>query len=207
MQVLTAIHILETVQPHEAFVRAARAVLESGHTSPPPRYALRTGFQEIAAPCAYLQRHALELAVKAYWSLAGDLGELLGLPPIDYRHMKNLNFSRLIAGANTWMAALPVTTRQLVLPADIQVLANEIDEIENGDDTAFRYAKGKNGAPTLPDVVTVPLGDWQTRLEAISNAMSVSDLLANPEDFDGLPTYGWMAVFETLRTYNPEFTL
>jgi hypothetical protein len=194
------------LSPPEAFVKAARAVLESGRQVSQEPFVLRTGFQAIATPCAFMQRHALELIIKAYWSLAGRLGGMLGYAAVNYRETKIHDLKGLISRANKHMAALRVQTRQLTIPADIVALADEIAVVESGDETAFRYETGKGGAPNLPQPVSLPIGDWQRRLEAILEHMKLSDVTA-VRDFNTLTTYQWMAVYETLRGHDPSFTM
>lgn len=178
-----------------AFVKAARAVLNSGHKYEPQPF-FRTGFQEIGAPCAYLQRHALELIIKAHLHLAGRLGELLGLPPLEKKKTKTHDFMTLIDVANARMGALGAD-RPLAIPQEVEALAAEIDAIEDGDDTAFRYEMGKSNTPSLPTLVTLPIGEWQDKLEALLMFMDLAQL----KDLDSsqLSTYQWMIVQDHIR--------
>jgi hypothetical protein len=86
----------------DAYIRAARAVLDAGYGASASPFG-GTGFNQVAMPCAFMQRHALELAIKDYLSVAVRRGEKLGTSPFDRKEFNVHKLEKLIKRANERM--------------------------------------------------------------------------------------------------------
>jgi hypothetical protein len=162
----------------DAYVRSARLILDET--------ASRNALEDLAMPCVYLQRHALELMLKdlidaiCYLEACDDalsnsavvnvekLREkgMLRLSKKDQELLRSHRLLDLATKANELLAKYDEA-----LPESIFALARDLHAFESGDETRVRYPRGKpSGAyahASFPAEVRIPLRDWQGRLELV----------------------------------------
>jgi len=153
----------------DAYTEAARVVLSA---------AMEEGMRRrLARPCFFLQRHALELYVKAFRSCADDILSRSGLPqhrPLARKDMHH-ELSDLVAHTTTLLQQPAIASHGWQLPDEIIKLVPEIEAAEPAGAGSARYETARDGRPTYPDEVGLSFESWQSRLEEIRDIVSIDN--------------------------------
>jgi len=160
-----------------SYIAAARTVVDDALAARSLHY--------MAAPCIYLQRHALELLLKRILFVVLEIesmqaslseGRRVAVGKVPGTH-------DLLSLCERTVAAL--AKRGLEPPKDLPLLVREISEFEDGDPTRTRYDRGAKGKgyeeSSFPDWVSVPVLDWQNRLEGLVPYLTIQ------HEYAGLP--------------------
>lgn len=149
-----------------SYLLAARHVLEAGERE--------RRLNEVVLPAAYLQRHAMELALKgvldAAYSLRRDEDwlERLKTDPkakpgeaqkVPEKHPLNFLVSKI-------RDAL-VAVRHPAMPDEVAAMAERLTEVEGSEPTRTRYLTLRNGEQSFPKAVVLPVGETQDDLEGL----------------------------------------
>lgn len=161
-----------------SYIAAARSVVDDALTA--------RSLHFMAAPCLYLQRHALELLLKRILLVVLEIdsmqaslgaGTAVAVEKVPGTH-DLLNLCARTAAA--------LATRGLKLPTELPLLVREISEFEDGDPTRTRYDSGARGKGyennSFPEWVSVPVLDWQTRLEGLVPHLTIRHEFADMPD-------------------------
>lgn len=155
------------------YIRASRVVLDATADS-------TKELDQLARPCIYLQRHALELIIKELHDTAAAItaarSALRTQKP--YEEPKPLFGHKL--QKLTEVALLAVELEGYEVPETVKQLASELDGFEEGDETRVRYPEGRAGDFTrlsFPEQVDAPVVAWQDVLEQIGAAVLHRGLL------------------------------
>lgn len=151
-----------------AYFRAARLLVEATADNRP----------EMAVPCLYLQRHAVELACKY-------LIEFAFLIRAQRSQIDTLERTGEVSGGKAQQAVTGHDLAELTTimgdalneigyesPPQLVSLALELDKFEDGDPTRSRYPagrKGKYAEDSFPTPTIIPVVEWQRRLEVIEH--------------------------------------
>jgi len=149
-----------------SYLFAARHVLEGAERE--------RRLNEVALPAAYLQRHALEVALKdtigTAFAIKRDEGWLEGLkrdPKARPASPREIPFThdlkRLLGILREALAAIGFGD----VPAQIVALAERLGAVEQFEPTRFRYLTLKGGARSFPEPVLLLVGETQDLLEAL----------------------------------------
>ncbi len=129
---------------------------------------------EVALPVAYLQRHALEIALKDLilgarhisadraWLEALKLDGKAPVPQVPKSAFGH-QLRALIAELREALAEIGYGD----VPAEFVTLADKVLAVEGTDPTRLRYATGVDGKESFPKPVTIPVGETQAELEQI----------------------------------------
>lgn len=140
--------------------------------------------EQLATACVHMQRHTVELLIK---SLIDNLHSVACLAEEAESGRQSVRPHPLAEPNHDLPGTVQVLREQLELygapmPTDLAELALAIAEVEDGDETRWRYARGKSarlkkGKPrptpkryenaSFPDELVLPIVAWQKRLEAI----------------------------------------
>jgi hypothetical protein len=147
-----------------AYLLAARYVIEGGDADKRQN--------EVALSAVYLQRHALEIALKDLIALARyvkaderwlaalklDLGARRPtVPEVPFKH----DFTLLIGLLREALSDINYGD----VPGEFISAAYRIQEVERNDETRTRYATGRDRESSFPDRIVIPVGQLQDDLE------------------------------------------
>jgi hypothetical protein len=162
----------------QAYVRAARAVLDAGVT--------REDLNTLARPCVYLQRHAVELHVKELCNAADEIFRRCEAYRTGTKYeaatpIRGHSLMTLISAARLKLAACD--NPKWLVPEDLVQLAQELTDFEGTVETTLRYARTAKNESSFPEQKTARARDWQCRLERISEDLTVrDDVFSRSED-------------------------
>lgn len=168
---------LQTPNYLDSYLCAARMLVDSSH---------RTGdFNKVAVACCYLQRHALELALKALLEMFHGVASTPPPPEETKRLTLSHSLKELLGyvrAAHLREAAAGLA--YAALPEELTQLVDEISRLENGADERYRYDRVKRKAGNTPrlevsfdlfDETVLPIGPIQSRLEALLKVLFEGD--------------------------------
>lgn len=157
----------------------------------------------LAVACAYTQRHTLELAIKALIDMLhtiADLDDEIGrgtlpstAPSSDERrratrhHILSDLLNDLCAARQREMNGGATYSE---FPPDLAALVAEMSEIEELAPERLRYPtvriRDRGLVRSFDAEVTIPIGNWQSRLEAL-----IDSLFESGEFLKGEDSFGW----------------
>jgi hypothetical protein len=137
----------------------------------------------LTMPCFYLQRHALELAIKLLRDEAADVVSARASIAASERAQQSVyvkperfDFIHRFDGLLGQLTGV-LEQCELAVPEEIRALAIELHAFEGDDETRARYAKGKPKGPfaarSYPEVTEFHLEKWQAQLEQIGATIAL----------------------------------
>lgn len=192
-------------QPNLAlsYLLAARQVIEAGQRD--------QRSNEVALPVAYLQRHALEVAIKHV------LGVVFGIkasedwlealrqdPNADAENAKEVpfthDFKELLSELKRWLAAINFGDP----PQEVVDAAYRLGAAEQFEPTRFRYLTKRGGARSFPTEIVLPIGETQALLEELfKNVFEYRETHSDEENLVTSLTHYWMGLDEQIQRIVP----
>lgn len=153
-----------------------------------------------AMPILYLQRHTVELLLKELLdgaqnviAMTQEIQKAKRQPVLDYnsKNSKHHNLNVLLSDAEMALAALgwPVPV------VGLNELVSLCTSTEQGDETRWRYPKGKGGKPSFPggigECLDLPIYEIQQRLTQIAEEEQIGKTYDDVMKADSISSYCW----------------